>query len=861
MDEEERLKTRLHKMSDYQSYDFSFKDTDLEKEVRKRQKKAKAAGVQRWRWLLVVTIGATVAVLSMLVNLGISGLNVAKIRATESLIYSRGGFWGPYFTYVGMSAAYALCAGAVVAFWAPAAAGSGMSEIKAYFNGVHTPGLLTLRTLIGKLVSATFVLAAGLIAEGEAPFVHIGAIVGGGIASTGSRSLTKLLRGKREVKLPRSWGGFFRNDYDHRDFTAVGAAAGMSVAFAAPVSGMVFIAEESAANLGAPVHYRALVGNCVAILVFNILSAGYNSGANFWNVRLFAQLDTSTADVLGLFYVRLWEVPIFMAMACVIGALGAVFVTANTRIVYALRQRCIPHSSRYRRTLEVAALAVLTGTLWFGVSYGSPCRPVPSQEIQAVLSPELLPSNIVTFAQYNNYPRLWCSAGQYSVYGRVFLRPPRLMLKNLVGLSQGSVKGLERSFVDAPTAALYGGLTFAMLTITYGAGASLGVITPVLQFGAACGVLVGHGVAALATLIDSSAVVSVPTYAVVGAAAFLSGCIRYKASAVLITFESIGAWFLVVPITIAVFFAKVVADRFGRGLFEEYLHLACVPFVPEPMTSSTVGSVSNQLSVADVMATGVTALRPVILITDLIHILQSSCYQAFPVTEEVEQAAQPGAEFHVLGVIERKALLKMLQHRIGFCGSAEAADDYGADGSSGSLPQSREELLALLVSFEQRPFKINSPEDQAAILRDVEQSCVGRWLNLRPFMFRAPLLMQQGASLTRALSLFRQMGLHHILVAPPDPRAIGFITRKDLVFDNACLAHLRKRRAEEGAAAASNGVDADPERGQQHTVTGEADNHIGMAYREEQCSSGIDGINVLTVGNGRGETYVHEWRQ
>ena len=49
---------------------------------------------------------------------------------------------------------------------------------------------------------------------------------------------------------------------------------------------------------------------------------------------------------------------------------------------------------------------------------------------------------------------------------------------------------------------------------------------------------------------------------------------------------------------------------------------------------------------------------------------------------------------------------------------------------------------------------------------------------MRPFMFRAPLLMQQGASLTRALSLFRQMGLHHILIAPPDPRAVGFVTRK-----------------------------------------------------------------------------------
>ena len=58
--------------------------------MRKRQKRAEAAGVQQWRWLLVLCIGATVAVLSMLVNLGISGLNVAKIRATESLIYSRG---------------------------------------------------------------------------------------------------------------------------------------------------------------------------------------------------------------------------------------------------------------------------------------------------------------------------------------------------------------------------------------------------------------------------------------------------------------------------------------------------------------------------------------------------------------------------------------------------------------------------------------------------------------------------------------------------------------------------------------------------------------------------------------------------
>ena len=52
------------------------------------------------------------------------------------------------------------------------------------------------------------------------------------------------------------------------------------------------------------------------------------------------------------------------------------------------------------------------------------------------------------------------------------------------------------------------------------------------------------------------------------------------------------------------------------------------------------------------------------------------------------------------------------------------------------------------------------------------------WLDLRPFMFRSPLLVQAGASLTRALVLFRGLGLRHLLVAPQDPRSVGIITRK-----------------------------------------------------------------------------------
>ncbi len=68
-------------------------------------------------------------------------------------------------------------------------------------------------------------------------------------------------------------------------YSAPVLAAGIAVAFNGPISGMAFIAEESAANLGGPIFYRALFGNCVALLVFNILVAAYNDQAYFWNTR------------------------------------------------------------------------------------------------------------------------------------------------------------------------------------------------------------------------------------------------------------------------------------------------------------------------------------------------------------------------------------------------------------------------------------------------------------------------------------------------------------------------------------------------------------------------------------------------
>jgi hypothetical protein len=126
------------------------------------------------------------------------------------------------------------------------------------------------------------------------------------------------------------------------------------------------------------------------------------------------------------------------------------------------------------------------------------------------------------------------------------------------------------------------------------------------------------------------------------------------------------------------------------------------------------------------------------------------CAQTFPVTEEVAQAAQAGAEFHVLGVIERKALLRMLQHRIGLCGHAAGAH---------ALPAGRRERRRVLSRFEQRPLKASSPGVEEGILRRALPShacrmhagpaassmlpaCSGRWA--RPCM---PILSCRGSGI------------------------------------------------------------------------------------------------------------------
>ena len=84
--------------------------------------------------------------------------------------------------YAGFSLALVLIAAGLTA-WAPAAAGSGLPELKAFLNGCHKPEILRPRTLAAKAIGTTLVVTSGLPIGREGPMVHIGAALAVSLSS------------------------------------------------------------------------------------------------------------------------------------------------------------------------------------------------------------------------------------------------------------------------------------------------------------------------------------------------------------------------------------------------------------------------------------------------------------------------------------------------------------------------------------------------------------------------------------------------------------------------------------------------------------------------------------------------------
>ncbi|CAI6251277.1 unnamed protein product [Periconia digitata] len=132
------------------------------------------------------------------------------------------------------------------------ASGSGIPEIKTILSGFVIPGFLSLKVLVVKAFGAIFAVSTGMCLGKEGPFVHISACVGHLVGSL----------------FPRYRG----NGRKMRELLSSAVASGLSVAFGAPIGGVLFSYEEISTYFPRKVLWRAFLCSLSAAVVLKALN-------------------------------------------------------------------------------------------------------------------------------------------------------------------------------------------------------------------------------------------------------------------------------------------------------------------------------------------------------------------------------------------------------------------------------------------------------------------------------------------------------------------------------------------------------------------------------------------------------------
>lgn len=132
------------------------------------------------------------------------------------------------------------------------ATGSGIPEIKSILSGFDIPHLLGFKVLVVKSIGAIFAVATAMCLGKEGPFVHISTCIGYLAATC----------------LPQ----YADNAMKMREMLSVACSAGLSVAFGAPIGGVLFSYEETSTYFPRRVLWRAFLCSLVAAVVLKELN-------------------------------------------------------------------------------------------------------------------------------------------------------------------------------------------------------------------------------------------------------------------------------------------------------------------------------------------------------------------------------------------------------------------------------------------------------------------------------------------------------------------------------------------------------------------------------------------------------------
>ncbi|KZT28972.1 hypothetical protein NEOLEDRAFT_1154061 [Neolentinus lepideus HHB14362 ss-1] len=394
------------------------------------------------------------------------------------------------------------------------AAGSGIPEIKTILSGFVIHGYLGGRTLFTKSVGLALSVASGLSLGKEGPFVHIASCVGNIV----SRYFLK----------------YETNEGKRREILSAAAAAGVAVAFGAPIGGTLFSLEEVSYFFPPKVMWRSFFCAMIAAIT----------------LRLLNPFGTGKLVLLQVTYDKDWhayELLFFLFLGVFGGVYGAYFSKLNYKWTRHIRNGTWLKTHPISEVLLVTLVTAL-------LSFLNPFTRMGGTELVYDLFVE-------------------CHSGNANAHGGLcVLDPPKQ--------AWPVIKAIATAFV------VKGALTI----VTFGIKVPAGIFIPTLGVGACAGRIMGILVQWLQFKYPQSRVFAVchgdldcvipGLYAMVGAAAALAGATRTTVSLAVIMFELTDTLTYAVPVMLSVLVAKTVADAIEpKGIYDLVIELSQLPYL------------------------------------------------------------------------------------------------------------------------------------------------------------------------------------------------------------------------------------------------------------------------------------------
>ncbi|KAJ3024116.1 hypothetical protein HKX48_006472 [Thoreauomyces humboldtii] len=474
-------------------------------------------------------------------------------------------WWAEYFMFILFGTSFALIGAVLVGTYGPYAAGSGIPEVKTILGGFVIRKFLGGWTLLIKCIGLCLAVGSGLSLGKEGPMVHVASCVGN--------------------LIPPIFEKYATNEAKKREILSASSAAGVSVAFGAPVGGVLFALEEVSYYFPYKTMWRSFFCAMIAAI----------------SLQLVNPFRTGKLVLFAVEYKRAWhgfELPFFMLLGALGGLYGSFFIRMNIRL------------AAYRKTswiadwpiTEVGVVAFITLLL----SFAHPFLRISSADLVANLFKECVENDTDFYGLCSDPSHALASVVKYLILAASF----KILLT------------IFTFGIQVPA-----GIWIPSMAIGACVGRALGISMQLWQ-------LAAPDMWMFTSCKPHEQCVTPGTYAMVGAAAALAGVTRMTVSLTVIMFELTGALTYILPIMLTVMVAKFVSDALGtEGIYDALIRLNGYPFLDakaEQIWNSAAGSVMTRVEdLVVIEANGCT-------IENLEELLQSATYKGYPVVQDTQ---------------------------------------------------------------------------------------------------------------------------------------------------------------------------------------------------------------------------------